>query len=93
MFTDTDVCLFTVSSIFHSQMAVEMQAETGGAPKGNWVARNLRLQNDSSGQLFPRTPPDVRAAKYQTLYTQDYHDFPTEAFLAGLAAKVYSTLL
>lgn len=58
------------------------------APKGNWVARNLRLINDSSKELFPKTPAEAKAGRFHTMYKEDFHEFPTEVLLEGLAAKV-----
>ncbi|KAL8568226.1 hypothetical protein ACOMHN_027749 [Nucella lapillus] len=67
-------------------MTVQLDVR-GEAPKGNWMARNLRLMNDDSKDLFPKTPADVKERKFHSIYTVDYHDFPTEAFLEGLAPK------
>nr|KAG5706595.1 hypothetical protein BaRGS_005665 [Batillaria attramentaria] len=56
-------------------------------PKGNWVARTLRLMNENSNELFPKTPADAKATKFDTMYKVDYHDFPTEVLLEGLRSK------
>ena len=65
-----------------------MKVEGSYAPKGNWVARNLRLVNDDSKELFPKTPADAKAARFRTMYKEDFHEFPTEVLLEGLATKV-----
>ncbi|XP_076436498.1 uncharacterized protein LOC143276008 [Babylonia areolata] len=59
----------------------------GEAPKGNWVARNLRLMNNDSKELFPKTPAEGKERKYDSLYTVDYHEFPADVFREGLMPK------
>ena len=48
-------------------------------PKGNWIARNLRLVNEDSKQLFPSSACASRGSKkdkFSTLYKVDFKDYP-----------------
>jgi len=59
-------------------------------PKGNWIARNLRMVNDDSRQLFPPSSHGSRAGrgdKFHTLYKKDYQDYPEADYLEGLREK------
>ncbi|XP_070175693.1 uncharacterized protein [Littorina saxatilis] len=68
-------------------MAAIVNLDGSDAPKGNWVARNLRLKNDTSNELFPRTPADVKPTKFHSMYKIDYHDFPSDVLLDGIRHK------
>lgn len=57
-------------------------------PKGNFIARGLRLMNDNSKELFPATPASSKEKKYMSMYTQDYHSLPVNVILEDLRRKV-----
>ncbi|XP_025114062.1 uncharacterized protein LOC112576055 [Pomacea canaliculata] len=56
-------------------------------PKGNFIARGLRLMNDNSKELFPATPASSKDKKYMSMYTQDYHSLPVNVILEDLRRK------
>ncbi|GFN92942.1 hypothetical protein PoB_001944800 [Plakobranchus ocellatus] len=57
------------------------------APAGNWIARNLRLANEDSKELFPQSRRGISRDKYHSLYKVDFHDYPTDCFIEGLKEK------
>ncbi|RUS73640.1 hypothetical protein EGW08_018595 [Elysia chlorotica] len=57
------------------------------APAGNWIARNLRLANEDSKELFPQSRRGPSRDKYHSLYKVDFHDYPTDCFIEGLKEK------
>lgn len=57
-------------------------------PKGNFVARTLRLMNENSKDLFPKTPMEKKEDKFHTIYTTDFIARPPEVFLESLSSKV-----
>ena len=55
---------------------------------GNWMARQLRLINDDSAELFPRTAGSVRSrSKFNSLYMVDYPDPPDGAVFQRIHDK------
>ena len=74
-------------------MAAVVQMDGAGLPKGNFVARSLRLMNDNSKELFPRTPAEAKPTKFHSMYKKDYTEYPTDVVLEGLAPKVGDSLL
>jgi len=59
-------------------------------PKGNWIARNLRLVNEDSKQLFPSSACASRGSKkdkFSTLYKVDFKDYPEGDYIEGLKQK------
>nr|KAG5703075.1 hypothetical protein BaRGS_016236 [Batillaria attramentaria] len=57
-------------------------------PKGNWVARTLRLMNENSNELFPKTPADARPPSSTPCTSRLPTTFPTEVLLEGLPIQV-----
>ncbi|KAK7491668.1 hypothetical protein BaRGS_00017121 [Batillaria attramentaria] len=63
-------------------------------PKGNWVARTLRLMNENSNELFPKTPADARPPSSTPCTSRLPTTFPTEVLLEGLPIQgAYRSLL
>ncbi|XP_041370010.1 uncharacterized protein LOC121383962 isoform X2 [Gigantopelta aegis] len=55
---------------------------------GNWMARQLRLINDDSRELFPKTAGSVRSrSKFNSLYMVDYPDPPYGAIYQRIEDK------
>jgi len=59
-------------------------------PKGNWIAHNLRLVNEDSRELFPKSQQGSRGGrrdKFHSLYKKDFYDYPTDNYVEGLKEK------